>query len=244
MNKLNFESCKREIDSIKLSQEQKNELIAVLSKADVNSKVVEFSDVKKPKFPYKKLIAVASLLVLLFTSVFLVNNSSKEENLKDFKMTVSLSDKENDDYVISNKATIFAHDDNVISVGKGDIKLSLLDFHIEGAEIESVDISSQNNNYISCTYREKSGDMNTEINRTNYTKLPLDEVSYIGWMPSYENLLIAEDMLREDNHSDVYDKYLSDVIDVTAYMKNGESFKKEILVSYDSQQNYVIRYRE
>ena len=79
MNKLNFESCKREIDSIKLSQEEKNELIAMLSKADVNSNVVEFSDVKKQKFPYKKLIAVASLLVLLFTSVFLVNNSSKEE---------------------------------------------------------------------------------------------------------------------------------------------------------------------
>lgn len=67
--------------------------------------------------------------------------------------------------------------------GGNTISINSLYFNIKGSEIDYIDVSSENDNSIICTYADDEDNLTTEFN-SNYQKLKLQNINDLGWIVS------------------------------------------------------------
>lgn len=259
MSNFDFDKYKNSYDKVTVSDERKEEIIALMKKEN-NSTVNGTKPQSQNKvITFKRaIVLVASVVIVILLAIFLQNSSltqnNKDKKLDNSSITVSLSDdkekKENKEYKITEKDTIIPLENNGVQIiskdGGNTISLNSLYFNIKGNEIDYIDVSSENDNSIICTYADDEDNLTTEFN-SNYQKLKLQNINDLGWIVSEKNASSSANISTSNSASRENasgNKYFSDTVVITLHYKNGESVTKNIEIKFDNENNVIVGYEK
>ena len=259
MSNFDFDKYKNSYDKVTVSDERKEEIIALM-KEENNSTVNGTKPQSQNKvITFKRaIVLVASVVTVILLAIFLQNSSltqnNKDKKLDNSSITVSLSDdkekKENKEYKITEKDTIIPLENNGVQIiskdGGNTISLNSLYFNIKGSEIDYIDVSSENDNSIICTYADDEDNLTTEFN-SNYQKLKLQNINDLGWIVSEKNASSSANISTSNSASRENasgNKYFSDTVVITLHYKNGDSVTKNIEIKFDNDNNVIVGYEK
>ena len=249
MSNFDFDKYKNSYDKVTVSDERKEEIIALMKKENNSIDNATKPQSQNKVITFKRAIVLVASVVIVILLAIVLQNSSLTQNKKNKKLdnssiTVSLSDdkekKENKEYKITEKDTIIPLENNGVQIiskdGGNTISINSLYFNIKGSEIDYIDVSSENDNSIICTYADDEDNLTTEFN-SNYQKLKLQNINDLGWIVSEKNA--SEAMSNASS-----DKYFSDTVVITLHYKNGESVTKNIEIKFDNDNNVIVGYEK
>lgn len=259
MSNFDFDKYKNSYDKVTVSDERKEEIIALMKKENNSTDNATKPQSQNKVITFKRaIVLVASVVIVILLAIFL-QNSSLTQNKKDKKLdkssiTVSLSDdkekKENKEYKITEKDTIIPLENNGVQIisndGGNTISLNSLYFNIKGSEIDYIDVSSENDNSIICTYADDEDNLTTEFN-SNYQKLKLQNINDLEWIVSEKNASSSANISTSNSASRENasgNKYFSDTVVITLHYKNGDSVTKNIEIKFDNENNVIVGYEK
>lgn len=259
MSNFDFDKYKNSYDKVTVSDERKEELIALMKKENNSTDNATKPQSQNKVITFKRAIVLAASVVIVILLAIFLQNSSLTQNNKDKKLdnssiTVSLSDdkekKENKEYKITEKDTIIPLENNGVQIiskdGGNTISLNSLYFNIKGSEIDYIDVSSENDNSIICTYADDEDNLTTEFN-SNYQKLKLQNINDLGWIVSEKNASSSANISTSNSASRENasgNKYFSDTVVITLHYKNGDSVTKNIEIKFDNENNVIVGYEK
>lgn len=259
MSNFDFDKYKNSYDKVTVSDERKEELIALMKKENNSTDNATKPQSQNKVITFKRaIVLVASVVIVILLAIFLQNSSLKQNNkdkkLDNSSITVSLSDdkekKENKEYKITEKDTIIPLENNGVQIiskdGGNTISLNSLYFNIKGSEIDYIDVSSENDNSIICTYADDEDNLTTEFN-SNYQKLKLQNINDLEWIVSEKNASSSANISTSNSASRENvsgNKYFSDTVVITLHYKNGESVTKNIEIKFDNENNVIVGYEK
>lgn len=259
MSNFDFDKYKNSYDKVTVSDERKEEIIALMKKENNSTDNATKPQSQNKVITFKRAIVLAaSVVIVILLAIFLQNSSltqnSKDKKLDNSSITVSLSDdkekKENKEYKITEKDTIIPLENNGVQIiskdGGNTISLNSLYFNIKGNEIDYIDVSSENDNSIICTYADDEDNLTTEFN-SNYQKLKLQNINDLGWIVSEKNASSSANISTSNSASRENasgNKYFSDTVVITLHYKNGESVTKNIEIKFDNENNVIVGYEK
>lgn len=259
MSNFDFDKYKNSYDKVTVSDERKEEIIALMKKENNSTDNATKPQSQNKVITFKRaIVLVASVVIVILLAIFLQNSSltqnNKDKKLDNSSITVSLSDdkekKENKEYKITEKDTIIPLENNGVQIiskdGGNTISLNSLYFNIKGSEIDYIDVSSENDNSIICTYADDEDNLTTEFN-SNYQKLKLQNINDLEWIVSEKNAsssanISTSNIASRENASG--NKYFSDTVVITLHYKNGESVTKNIEIKFDNENNVIVGYEK
>lgn len=259
MSNFDFDKYKNSYDKVTVSDERKEELIALMKKENNSTDNATKPQSQNKVITFKRaIVLVASVVIVILLAIFLQNSSltqnNKDKKLDNSSITVSLSDdkekKENKEYKITEKDTIIPLENNGVQIiskdGGNTISLNSLYFNIKGSEIDYIDVSSENDNSIICTYADDEDNLTTEFN-SNYQRLKLQNINDLGWIVSEKNASSSANISTSNSASRENasgNKYFSDTVVITLHYKNGESVTKNIEIKFDNDNNVIVGYEK
>lgn len=259
MSNFDFDKYKNSYDKVTVSDERKEEIIALMKKENNSTDNATKPQSQNKVITFKRaIVLVASVVIVILLAIFLQNSSltqnKKDKKLDNSSITVSLSDdkekKENKEYKITEKDTIIPLENNGVQIiskdGGNTISLNSLYFNIKGNEIDYIDVSSENDNSIICTYADDEDNLTTEFN-SNYQKLKLQNINDLGWIVSEKNASSSANISTSNSASRENasgNKYFSDTVVITLHYKNGESVTKNIEIKFDNENNVIVGYEK
>lgn len=259
MSNFDFDKYKNSYDKVTVSDERKEEIIALMKKENNSTDNAPKPQSQNKVITFKRAIVLVASVVIVILLAIVLQNSSLTQNKKDKKLdnssiTVSLSDdkekKENKEYKITEKDTIIPLENNGVQIiskdGGNTISLNSLYFNIKGNEIDYIDVSSENDNSIICTYADDEDNLTTEFN-SNYQKLKLQNINDLGWIVSEKNASSSANISTSNSASRENasgNKYFSDTVVITLHYKNGESVTKNIEIKFDNDNNVIVGYEK
>lgn len=259
MSNFDFEKYKNSYDKVTVSDERKEEIIALMKKENNSTDNAIKPQSQNKVITFKRaIVLVASVVIVILLAIFLQNSSltqnNKDKKLDNSSITVSLSDdkekKENKEYKITEKDTIIPLENNGVQIiskdGGNTISLNSLYFNIKGSEIDYIDVSSENDNSIICTYADDEDNLTTEFN-SNYQKLKLQNINDLGWIVSEKNASSSANISTSNSASRENasgNKYFSDTVVITLHYKNGDSVTKNIEIKFDNDNNVIVGYEK
>lgn len=259
MSNFDFDKYKNSYDKVTVSDERKEEIIALMKKENNSTDNATKPQSQNKVITFKRaIVLVASVVIVILLAIFLQNSSltqnNKDKKLDNSSITVSLSDdkekKENKEYKITEKDTIIPLENNGVQIiskdGGNTISLNSLYFNIKGSEIDYIDVSSENDNSIICTYADDEDNLTTEFN-SNYQKLKLQNINDLEWIVSEKNASISANISTSNSASRENasgNKYFSDTVVITLHYKNGESVTKNIEIKFDNENNVIVGYEK
>lgn len=259
MSNFDFDKYKNSYDKVTVSDERKEEIIALIKKENNSTDNATKPQSQNKVITFKRAIVLAASVVIVILLAIFLQNSSLTQNNKDKKLdkssiTVSLSDdkekKENKEYKITEKDTIIPLENNGVQIisndGGNTISLNSLYFNIKGSEIDYIDVSSENDNSIICTYADDEDNLTTEFN-SNYQKLKLQNINDLEWIVSEKNASSSANISTSNSASRENasgNKYFSDTVVITLHYKNGESVTKNIEIKFDNENNVIVGYEK
>lgn len=259
MSNFDFDKYKNSYDKVTVSDERKEEIIALMKKENNSTDNATKPQSQNKVITFKRAIVLAASVVIVILLAIFLQNSSLTQNKKDKKLdnssiTVSLSDdkekKENKEYKITEKDTIIPLENNGVQIiskdGGNTISLNSLYFNIKGSEIDYIDVSSENDNSIICTYADDEDNLTTEFN-SNYQKLKLQNINDLGWIVSEKNASCSANISTSNSASRENasgNKYFSDTVVITLHYKNGDSVTKNIEIKFDNENNVIVGYEK
>lgn len=259
MSNFDFDKYKNSYDKVTVSDERKEEIIALMKKENNSTDNATKPQSQNKVITFKRaIVLVASVVIVILLAIFLQNSSLKQNNkdkkLDNSSITVSLSDdkekKENKEYKITEKDTIIPLENNGVQIiskdGGNTISLNSLYFNIKGSEIDYIDVSSENDNSIICTYADDEDNLTTEFN-SNYQKLKLQNINDLEWIVSEKNASSSANISTSNSASRENasgNKYFSDTVVITLHYKNGESVTKNIEIKFDNDNNVIVGYEK
>ena len=259
MSNFDFDKYKNSYDKVTVSDERKEEIIALMKKENNSTDNATKPQSQNKVITFKRaIVLVASVVIVILLAIFLQNSSLKQNNkdkkLDNSSITVSLSDdkekKENKEYKITEKDTIIPLENNGVQIiskdGGNTISLNSLYFNIKGSEIDYIDVSSENDNSIICTYADDEDNLTTEFN-SNYQKLKLQNINDLGWIVSEKNASSSANISTSNSASRENasgNKYFSDTVVITLHYKNGDSVTKNIEIKFDNENNVIVGYEK
>lgn len=259
MSNFDFDKYKNSYDKVTVSDERKEEIIALMKKENNSTDNATKPQSQNKVITFKRAIVLAASVVIVILLAIFLQNSSLTQNNKDKKLdkssiTVSLSDdkekKENKEYKITEKDTIIPLENNGVQIisndGGNTISLNSLYFNIKGSEIDYIDVSSENDNSIICTYADDEDNLTTEFN-SNYQKLKLQNINDLEWIVSEKNASISANISTSNSASRENasgNKYFSDTVVITLHYKNGDSVTKNIEIKFDNENNVIVGYEK
>lgn len=259
MSNFDFDKYKKSYDKVTVSDERKEEIIALMKKENNSTDNATKPQSQNKVITFKRaIVLVASVVIVILLAIFLQNSSltqnKKDKKLDNSSITVSLSDdkekKENKEYKITEKDTIIPLENNGVQIiskdGGNTISLNSLYFNIKGSEIDYIDVSSENDNSIICTYADDEDNLTTEFN-SNYQKLKLQNINDLGWIVSEKNASSSANISTSNSASRENasgNKYFSDTVVITLHYKNGESVTKNIEIKFDNENNVIVGYEK
>lgn len=259
MSNFDFDKYKNSYDKVTVSDERKEEIIALMKKENNSTDNATKPQSQNKVITFKRAIVLVASVVIVILLAIVLQNSSLTQNKKDKKLdnssiTVSLSDdkekKENKEYKITEKDTIIPLENNGVQIiskdGGNTISLNSLYFNIKGNEIDYIDVSSENDNSIICTYADDEDNLTTEFN-SNYQKLKLQNINDLGWIVSEKNASSSANISTSNSASRENasgNKYFSDTVVITLHYKNGESVTKNIEIKFDNENNVIVGYEK
>ena len=263
MSNFDFDKYKNSYDKVTVSDERKEEIIALMKKENNSTDNATKPQSQNKVITFKRAIVLVASVVIVILLAIVLQNSSLTQNKKDKKLdnssiTVSLSDdKEKKEYKITEKDTIIPLENNGVQIiskdGGNTISINSLYFNIKGSEIDYIDVSSENDNSIICTYADDEDNLTTEFN-SNYQKLKLQNINDLGWIVSEKNA--SEAMSNASSSANIStsnsasrenasgNKYFSDTVVITLHYKNGESVTKNIEIKFDNDNNVIVGYEK
>lgn len=259
MSNFDFDKYKNSYDKVTVSDERKEEIIALMKKENNSTDNATKPQSQNKVITFKRaIVLVASVVIVILLAIFLQNSSltqnNKDKMLDNSSITVSLSDdkekKENKEYKITEKDTIIPLENNGVQIiskdGGNTISLNSLYFNIKGSEIDYIDVSSENDNSIICTYADDEDNLTTEFN-SNYQKLKLQNINDLGWIVSEKNASSSANISTSNSASRENasgNKYFSDTVVITLHYKNGDSVTKNIEIKFDNENNVIVGYEK
>lgn len=259
MSNFDFDKYKNSYDKVTVSDERKEELIALMKKENNSTDNATKPQSQNKVITFKRaIVLVASVVIVILLAIFLQNSSltqnNKDKKLDNSSITVSLSDdkekKENKEYKITEKDTIIPLENNGVQIiskdGGNTISLNSLYFNIKGSEIDYIDVSSENDNSIICTYADDEDNLTTEFN-SNYQKLKLQNINDLEWIVSEKNASSSANISTSNSASRENvsgNKYFSDTVVITLHYKNGDSVTKNIEIKFDNENNVIVGYEK
>lgn len=259
MSNFDFDKYKNSYDKVTVSDERKEEIIALMKKENNSTDNATKPQSQNKVITFKRaIVLVASVVIVILLAIFLQNSSltqnNKDKKLDNSSITVSLSDdkekKENKEYKITEKDTIIPLENNGVQIiskdGGNTISLNSLYFNIKGSEIDYIDVSSENDNSIICTYADDEDNLTTEFN-SNYQKLKLQNINDLGWIVSEKNASSSANISTSNSASRENasgNKYFSDTVVITLHYKNGDSVTKNIEIKFDNENNVIVGYEK
>lgn len=259
MSNFDFDKYKNSYDKVTVSDERKEELIALMKKENNSTDNATKPQSQNKVITFKRaIVLVASVVIVILLAIFLQNSSltqnNKDKKLDNSSITVSLSDdkekKENKEYKITEKDTIIPLENNGVQIiskdGGNTISLNSLYFNIKGSEIDYIDVSSGNDNSIICTYADDEDNLTTEFN-SNYQKLKLQNINDLEWIVSEKNASSSANISTSNSASRENasgNKYFSDTVVITLHYKNGDSVTKNIEIKFDNDNNVIVGYEK
>ena len=259
MSNFDFDKYKNSYDKVTVSDERKEEIIALMKKENNSTDNATKPQSQNKVITFKRAIVLVASVVIVILLAIVLQNSSLTQNKKDKKLdnssiTVSLSDdkekKENKEYKITEKDTIIPLENNGVQIiskdGGNTISLNSLYFNIKGSEIDYIDVSSENDNSIICTYADDNDNLTTEFN-SDYQKLKLQNINDLGWIVSEKNASSSANISTSNSASRENasgNKYFSDTVVITLHYKNGESVTKNIEIKFDNDNNVIVGYEK
>lgn len=259
MSNFDFDKYKNSYDKVTVSDERKEEIIALMKKENNSADNATKPQSQNKVITFKRaIVLVASVVIVILLAIFLQNLSltqnNKDKKLDKSSITVSLSDdkekKENKEYKITEKDTIIPLENNGVQIisndGGNTISLNSLYFNIKGSEIDYIDVSSENDNSIICTYADDEDNLTTEFN-SNYQKLKLQNINDLEWIVSEKNASISANISTSNSASRENasgNKYFSDTVVITLHYKNGDSVTKNIEIKFDNENNVIVGYEK
>lgn len=259
MSNFDFDKYKNSYDKVTVSDERKEEIIALMKKENNSTDNATKPQSQNKVITFKRAIVLAASVVIVILLAIFLQNSSLTQNNKDKKLdnssiTVSLSDdkekKENKEYKITEKDTIIPLENNGVQIiskdGGNTISLNSLYFNIKGSEIDYIDVSSENDNSIICTYADDEDNLTTEFN-SNYQKLKLQNINDLEWIVSEKNASSSANISTSNSASRENvsgNKYFSDTVLITLHYKNGDSVTKNIEIKFDNENNVIVGYEK
>lgn len=259
MGNFDFDKYKNSYDKVTVSDERKEELIALMKKENNSTDNATKPQSQNKIITFKRaIVLVASVVIVILLAIFLQNSSltqnNKDKKLDNSSITVSLSDdkekKENKEYKITEKDTIIPLENNGVQIiskdGGNTISLNSLYFNIKGSEIDYIDVSSENDNSIICTYADDEDNLTTEFN-SNYQKLKLQNINDLGWIVSEKNASSSANISTSNSASRENvsgNKYFSDTVVITLHYKNGDSVTKNVEIKFDNENNVIVGYEK
>lgn len=259
MSNFDFDKYKNSYDKVTVSDERKEEIIALMKKENNSTDNATKPQSQNKVITFKRaIVLVASVVIVILLAIFLQNSSltqnNKDKKLDNSSITVSLSDdkekKENKEYKITEKDTIIPLENNGVQIiskdGGNTISLNSLYFNIKGSEIDYIDVSSENDNSIICTYADDEDNLTTEFN-SNYQKLKLQNINDLEWIVSEKNASSSANISTSNSASRENasgNKYFSDTVVITLHYKNGESVTKNIEIKFDNDNNVIVGYEK
>ena len=256
MSNFDFDKYKNSYDKVTVSEE---EIIALMKKENNSTDNATKPQSQNKVITFKRaIVLVASVVIVILLAIFLQNSSltqnNKDKKLDKSSITVSLSDdkekKENKEYKITEKDTIIPLENNGVQIisndGGNTISLNSLYFNIKGSEIDYIDVSSENDNSIICTYADDEDNLTTEFN-SNYQKLKLQNINDLEWIVSEKNASSSANISTSNSASRENasgNKYFSDTVVITLHYKNGESVTKNIEIKFDNENNVIVGYEK
>ena len=259
MSNFDFDKYKNSYDKVTVSDERKEEIIALMKKENNSTDNATKPQSQNKVITFKRaIVLVASVVIVILLAIFLQNSSltqnNKDKKLDKSSITVSLSDdkekKENKEYKITEKDTIIPLENNGVQIiskdGGNTISLNSLYFNIKGSEIDYIDVSSENDNSIICTYADDEDNLTTEFN-SNYQKLKLQNINDLGWIVSEKNASSSANISTSNSASRENasgNKYFSDTVVITLHYKNGDSVTKNIEIKFDNENNVIVGYEK
>ena len=242
-----------------INHERKEEIIALMKKENNSTDNATKPQSQNKVITFKRaIVLVASVVIVILLAIFLQNSSltqnNKDKKLDKSSITVSLSDdkekKENKEYKITEKDTIIPLENNGVQIisndGGNTISLNSLYFNIKGSEIDYIDVSSENDNSIICTYADDEDNLTTEFN-SNYQKLKLQNINDLEWIVSEKNASSSANISTSNSASRENasgNKYFSDTVVITLHYKNGDSVTKNIEIKFDNDNNVIVGYEK
>lgn len=259
MSNFDFDKYKNSYDKVTVSDERKEEIIALMKKENNSTDNATKPQSQNKVITFKRaIVLVASVVIVILLAIFLQNSSltqnNKDKKLDNSSITVSLSDdkekKENKEYKITEKDTIIPLENNGVQIiskdGGNTISLNSLYFNIKGSEIDYIDVSSENDNSIICTYADDEDNLTTEFN-SNYQKLKLQNINDLEWIVSEKNASSSANISTSNSASIENasgNKYFSDTVVITLHYKNGDSVTKNIEIKFDNENNVIVGYEK
>lgn len=259
MSNFDFDKYKNSYDKVTVSDERKEEIIALMKKENNSIDNATKPQSQNKVITFKRaIVLVASVVIVILLAIFLQNSSltqnNKDKKLDKSSITVSLSDdkekKENKEYKITEKDTIIPLENNGVQIisndGGNTISLNSLYFNIKGSEIDYIDVSSENDNSIICTYADDEDNLTTEFN-SNYQKLKLQNINDLEWIVSEKNASSSANISTSNSASRENasgNKYFSDTVVITLHYKNGDSVTKNIEIKFDNENNVIVGYEK
>lgn len=259
MSNFDFDKYKNSYDKVTVSDERKEEIIALMKKENNSTDNATKPQSQNKVITFKRaIVLVASVVIVILLAIFLQNSSltqnNKDKKLDNSSITVSLSDdkekKENKEYKITEKDTIIPLENNGVQIiskdGGNTISLNSLYFNIKGSEIDYIDVSSENDNSIICTYADDEDNLTTEFN-SNYQKLKLQNINDLGWIVSEKNASSSANISTSNSASRENasgNKYFSDTVVITLHYKNGDSVTKNVEIKFDNDNNVIVGYEK
>lgn len=259
MSNFDFDKYKNSYDKVTVSDERKEEIIALMKKENNSTDNATKPQSQNKVITFKRaIVLVASVVIVILLAIFLQNSSltqnNKDKKLDNSSITVSLSDdkekKENKEYKITEKDTIIPLENNGVQIiskdGGNTISLNSLYFNIKGSEIDYIDVSSENDNSIICTYADDEDNLTTEFN-SNYQKLKLQNINDLGWIVSEKNASSSANISTSNSASRENasgNEYFSDTVVITLHYKNGDSVTKNIEIKFDNDNNVIVGYEK
>lgn len=259
MSNFDFDKYKNSYDKVTVSDERKEEIIALMKKENNSADNATKPQSQNKVIAFKRaIVLVASVVIVILLAIFLQNSSltqnNKDKKLDNSSITVSLSDdkekKENKEYKITEKDTIIPLENNGVQIiskdGGNTISLNSLYFNIKGSEIDYIDVSSENDNSIICTYADDEDNLTTEFN-SNYQKLKLQNINDLEWIVSEKNASSSANISTSNSASIENasgNKYFSDTVVITLHYKNGDSVTKNIEIKFDNENNVIVGYEK
>ncbi len=259
MSNFDFDKYKNSYDKVTVSDERKEEIIALMKKENNSTDNATKPQSQNKVITFKRaIVLVASVVIVILLAIFLQNSSltqnNKDKKLDKSSITVSLSDdkekKENKEYKITEKDTIIPLENNGVQIisndGGNTISLNSLYFNIKGSEIDYIDVSSENDNSIICTYADDEDNLTTEFN-SNYQKLKLQNINDLEWIVSEKNASSSANISTSNSASRENasgNKYFSDTVVITLHYKNGDSVTKNIEIKFDNENNVIVGYEK
>lgn len=259
MSNFDFDKYKNSYDKVTVSDERKEEIIALMKEENNSTDNATKPQSQNKVITFKRaILLVASVVTVILLAIFLQNSSltqnNKDKKLDNSSITVSLSDdkekKENKEYKITEKDTIIPLENNGVQIiskdGGNTISLNSLYFNIKGSEIDYIDVSSENDNSIICTYADDEDNLTTEFN-SNYQKLKLQNINDLGWIVSEKNASSSANISTSNSASRENasgNKYFSDTVVITLHYKNGDSVTKNVEIKFDNENNVIVGYEK